>query len=135
MSAGEDRTKTETGGREEESDRTGSLVWLWAGLLVAPMAFLFNLQANYTLTQKLCPEERISLLHIVTLIFLLMAALGGLIAWRSWKRAGSIWPDESEERIVRNRFMAIVGLMISALCLLGIIAQWIPQLIFSPCQR
>jgi small-conductance mechanosensitive channel len=88
------------------------------------------------LTQKLCPEGRARLvLSAMTLIFLLATAGGGLIAWRSWTRAGRKWPDESANKIVRSRFMAALGLLISVLCFFGIVAQWIPQLFFNPCQR
>ena len=121
---------------EESSARERGLLWLWAGVLVAPLAFLFNLQVNYTLTQEICYAGwRKALLHIMTLFFLLLTTSGGLIAWRNWGRAGRKWPDESEDKRVRNRFLAAVGLMFSALCFLIIVAQWIPQFIFDPCMR
>jgi hypothetical protein len=129
---------SEKAGPAEEQGNSGrdtGLLRLWAGVLVAPLAFLCNLQADYTLAQKLCPGGRTALLHFVTLFFLLLALLGGLIAWRNWARAGQLWPDESEERVVRNRLMAAVGVMISLLSALIIIAQWIPQFIFNPCMR
>jgi hypothetical protein len=132
------RTKAKTKARtqkKEEPTRQGGLLWLWAGVLVAPLAFLLNLQVNYTLTQKLCPGGRSLVLHITTLCFLLLAAGGGSIAWRNWTREGRRWPDESEDNTVRNRFMATIGLMISFLCSLIIIALWIPQFVFDPCQR
>ena len=128
------RTKARTQAKED-STREGSLLWLWAGVLIAPLAFLFSLQANYTLTQKLCPGGRLLVLHSMTLCFLLLAAGGGFVAWRNWTRAGRGWPDESEDNTVRDRFMATIGLMISFLCSLIIIALWIPQFIFDPCQR
>jgi len=124
--------------RTEKKEGSGSdtgLLRLWAGVLVALMAFLSNLQANYTLAQKLCPGGPTSLLHFTTLLFLVLALLGGLIAWRNWARAGQEWPDESAERVVRNRLLAAVGVMISLLSALIIIAQWIPQFIFNPCMR
>lgn len=121
--------------KKRERGRDTELLRLWAGVLVAPMAFLSNLQANYTLTQKLCPGGRTSLLHCTTLFFLLLALAGGLIAWSNWTRAGREWPDESAERVMRNRLLAAVGVMISLLSALIIIAQWIPQFIFNPCMR
>ena len=131
---GQARTTDETEGNEE-STRRGSSLWLWAGVLIAPLAFLLNLQVNYTLTQKLCPGRRPLILHVLTLCFLLLASGGGLIAWRNWARAGREWANESEDNTVRNRFLAIIGLMISLLCVLIIVALWIPQFIFDPCQR
>jgi protein-S-isoprenylcysteine O-methyltransferase Ste14 len=127
-------TKKETQAKAESNGKR-SLLTLWAGVLLAPLAFLSSLQANYTLTQKLCPGGRTLLLHVVTIFFMLIAAGGGLIAWRTWQRAGKEWPDESEDQRTRNRFLAIVGLMTSALSFLIIVAQWIPQFIFNPCQR
>lgn len=119
----------------EDQRRSVGLLWLWAGVLVAPMAFLSHMQVNYTLTQKLCPGGRTVLLHLVTLLFLLVTAGCVLIAWRSWQRAGKGLPDESDDKQTRNRFLAIVGMMISALSFLIIVAQWIPQFVFNPCQR
>jgi hypothetical protein len=133
MSASED-SQPETRAKQERGRRTGLLA-LWSGVLIAPMAFLSNLQVNYTLTQKLCPGGHTSLLHLMTIIFLLIAAGGGLIAWRNWGRAGLVAPDESADDLVRNRFLGSVGLMLSALSFLIILAQWIPQFIFNPCQR
>ena len=133
MSA-KDSSKGKTQARDGTGRNTGLLA-LWTGVLLAPMAFLSNLQVNYTLTQKLCPGGHTSLLHLMTIIFLLIAACGGLIAWRNWGRAGRVLPDESGDNITRNRFLAALGLMISALSFLIIVAQWIPQFIFYPCQR
>jgi hypothetical protein len=79
-------SKAETEGKAQakgESASQASLLSLWAGVLLAPMAFLSGLQANYTLTQKLCPGGRMSLLHVATLLFLLITGAGILIAWRN----------------------------------------------------
>jgi protein-S-isoprenylcysteine O-methyltransferase Ste14 len=131
-SKAETKTKTQA---KAESNGKRALLTLWAGVLLAPMAFLSNLQVNYTLTQMLCPGGRTVLLHMATILFMLITAGGCLIAWRTWQRAGKEWPDESEDKRTRNRFLGIVGLMISALSFLIIVAQWIPQFIFNPCQR
>jgi hypothetical protein len=134
------RRKTKAGAKAQAagkvSPRSVSLHRLWAGLLTAPLAFLFSLQANYTLTQKLCPTAgRMFILHLTTVLFLLGAAGGGLIAWRNWERAGLIWPGEAPNKNVRTRFMAAIGIGFSVLCSLIIIAQLIPQFFFNPCQR
>ncbi|HEX8775632.1 MAG TPA: hypothetical protein VF735_18825 [Pyrinomonadaceae bacterium] len=124
----------ESGTRSKQGQSAGLLA-LWAGVLVAPMAFLSNLQVNYTLAQKLCPGGHTSLLHLMTIIFLVIAAAGGLVAWRNWERAGRRLPDEAEDTSTRDRFLGSLGVMISALSFLIIVAQWIPQFIFNPCQR
>ena len=118
-----------------EFSKTRGILWLWAGLLVAPLAFLLHLQINYMLTTQLCPGGRKSVLHLVTLMFLLAAAGGGFVSWRNWDATGRKWPGETASVLERSRFMAIIGLLISALVLVAFIAQLIPQFIYDPCDR
>jgi TRAP-type C4-dicarboxylate transport system permease small subunit len=119
----------------KEFSKTRGILWLWAGLLTAPLAFLLHLQINYMLTTQLCPDGRKLVLHLVTFAFLLVAAVGGFIAWLNWESTGRRWPGEQANVPDRSRFMAVVGLLISALIVLAFIAQLIPQFIFDPCNR
>ncbi len=118
-----------------EFSQTSGILWLWAGLLTAPLAFLLHLQVNYALVQQLCQSEHKRVLHLVTLVFLLIAAGGGLIAWRNWESSGRKWPMDAATVTERSRFMSIIGLLISALVILLLVAQLIPQFIYDPCQR
>jgi TRAP-type C4-dicarboxylate transport system permease small subunit len=118
-----------------EFSKTRGILWLWAGLLTAPLSFLLHLQVNYMLVTQLCQSEHKLALHLVTLAFLLIAAGGGFVAWRNWEAAGRKWPGETGSVLERSRFMAVVGLLISALIILAFIAQLIPQFIFDPCHR
>ena len=120
---------------EREFSQTRGILWLWVGLLTAPLAFLLHLEVNYALVTQLCQSEHKLAMHMVTLAFLLVSAGGGLIAWSNWKALGQKWPGEAGSVMERSRFMAIVGLLISLLVIFGLIAQWIPQFIFDPCQR
>jgi TRAP-type C4-dicarboxylate transport system permease small subunit len=120
---------------EREFSQTRGILWLWAGLLTAPLAFLLHLQVNYALVTQLCQSKLKLLTHLLTLTFLLIAAIGGLIAWRNWQQMGRKWPGEEGSITERSRFMAVVGFLVSALVVLAFIAQWIPQFIFDPCQR
>ena len=120
---------------EGEFSRTRGVLWLWAGLLTAPLSFLLHLQVNYMLVTQLCQSEHKIVLHLVTLAFLLVAAGGGFIAWRNWESAGRKWPAEAGSVTERSRFMAVVGLLISLIIVLALIAQLIPQFIYDPCQR
>jgi hypothetical protein len=120
---------------EGEFSQTRGIFRLWLGVLAAPLAFLLNLQADYYLTYRLCPGGRLLILHLVTILFLLAAAAGGFIAWRNWREAGRVWPGEDASVAERSRFMAAVGLLLSAIFVVLLIAQLIPQFIFHPCQR
>jgi TRAP-type C4-dicarboxylate transport system permease small subunit len=120
---------------KKEPSQTREMLWLWTGLLTAPLAFLLHLQVNYTLVQQLCQSQYKRVLHLVTLAFLLIAAGGGFIAWRNWESAGRKWPEDAGSVTERSRFMSVVGLLLSAIIVLALIAQLIPQFVYDPCQR
>ena len=108
---------------------------LWAGLLAGPMAMLTQLEVNYALVLWACSAGRERALHLVALLALILTIAGGLLSWRNWRRAGATWEDEGAGVIPRSRFMALVGVLISGLTALVVIAQWIPIFIYGPCQK
>jgi hypothetical protein len=120
---------------EEEFSETRGQIWLWIGVLTAPLAFLLHLEVNYALVTQLCQSTHKLSLPLITLLTLVISAGGGFVAWLNWKEAGRKWPGEAGSVTERSRFMAVVGLLISALIILALVAQLIPQFIFDPCQR
>ncbi|HET6796833.1 MAG TPA: hypothetical protein VFH40_06675 [Gemmatimonadales bacterium] len=107
---------------------------LWAGLLLAPTAFLLNLEVAYALVPTACSTHSRLLVHLVHLACLILAGLGLFAAWSSWSSSGEVWPGEDGTRLGRSRFMAGLGLLMSAQFMLVIVAQWIPSFLLSPCQ-
>jgi hypothetical protein len=65
---------------------------------------------------------------------LAFAVAGGLIAWRSEEDVGREWTDGEEGPVGRSRFLAGVAVLLSALCSLVILAQWIAVFLLDPCQ-
>ncbi len=119
----------------KEFRETRGIVWLWAGMLTAPLAFLLHLEVNYALVTQLCQSEHRLASQLVTVLFVLISAAGGFIAWRNWETAGRKWPGEEATVSERSRFMSVVGLLASALVVVALVWQWVPQFIFDPCQR
>jgi hypothetical protein len=110
-------------------------IWsLWIGLLLAPTAFLINLEVAYALVPAACSSRNQLPVHLVHLTCLLLAVIGLLTAWRSWNVAGATWPGDRGEPLARSRFMAGLGLLSSVLFALIIVAQWIPSFVLDPCQ-
>jgi hypothetical protein len=107
---------------------------LWTGLLLAPAAFLLNLELAYALVPTACSSRNQLLTHLVHLVCLGLAAFGGITAWRCWRAAGETWPGGDGGPLARSRFMAGLGFLTSALFALVILAQWIPSFMLSPCQ-
>ncbi|HEX8185512.1 MAG TPA: hypothetical protein VF747_12190 [Blastocatellia bacterium] len=111
------------------------LMMLFTGLVLPPFAFLLNLQIGYTLVPWACSTGNEFVLHIISIATMAVAASGGLIAWREWQRGGRKLPDDEAGRAPRSRFISVLGISMSVLFSLIILAQWIPSFFLSPCQK
>ncbi|HWS90259.1 MAG TPA: hypothetical protein VN282_25035 [Pyrinomonadaceae bacterium] len=108
---------------------------LWAGILAGPLAALVQLQANYALVLWVCGTGRAWSLHAVSAAALAVAVGAGLLSRRNWRRAGADWDDGGAGVLPRSRFMAAVGMLLSAHSALVVVAQWIAVFVYSACQR
>ena len=107
---------------------------LWTGLLLAPIAFLINLEVAYALVPTACSSHNELLVHLTHLVCLLLTLYGLLTARRAWRLTGNTWPGEEGDPLARSRFMAGTGMLVSAMFVLVIVAQWIPSFVLDPCQ-
>lgn len=114
----------------------GRIAALWTGVLLAPAAFLLNLEIAYLVAEWGCKQASMPspALHLVHAACLLVAIFGGLVAWWRWRAAGARWPGEAGGPEGRTRFMAGLGMATSAIFALAIIAQWIPSLTLHTCR-
>lgn len=117
--------------KEHFKDASG-LLSLWGGVMLAPAAFLLNLQITYAVVTLNCSDAE-PWLHLSSLATLLLALGGGWLAWREWRRTGEGWPGDGEGAVPRSRFLAVLGLLSSSLFALVILAQWLPVLVLGPC--
>ena len=104
------------------------LIALWAGLLMAPLATLIQLQTSYSLVNPSCASGNRGVLHLVSLVAF-MACTFGLVT------ASLFLFDKSGDPNGRTRFMAWVGTLLSALCALVVAAEWLAVFIYDPCAR
>ena len=118
----------------EAFDRPPEIRALWAGVLLAPLAFLLNLQIVYTLVTLDCGRVT-PWLHVSELAMLALAVGGGGLAWREWRRAGEERAGDEGGPLARSRFLAVLGMLTSALFVLAILAQWLPILVLGPCRQ
>ena len=110
------------------------IVVLWTGLLLAPLAFLANLEVGYAFVTRSCGRGDQLLIHLTHLACLLLSLAGTWAAWRVWQAEGREWPGAAGGVVGRTRFMAGLGLLTGAMFTLVIVAQWIPGLLLGPCQ-
>ena len=120
--------------KEEERLREArGIAVLWFALLAAPVAWMLGLNADYGMVRVACAGNTALPLHLVTLATLVLAAGGGWVARREWRRLGAGPPDEEPGAVGRSRFMAAVGMLASALFSLAIVSQWLAKVFLHPC--
>ena len=99
-----------------------------------PGAVLLSQQAKYLLVFPACSCGSLAPLHVAALAGVLLALACGALAFIEWRRAGGRWPDHGGSSSGRSRFMGVLGMLMAGTSALVMIAQWIPDLLVSPCQ-
>jgi hypothetical protein len=106
---------------------------LWAGVIIAPLAWAAHLQLGYMLVPWICTTQRYWVAHVVTLASLAVAGWCVYLCWREWRRLGGGWPSSSEENPAgRGRFLGVLGMMSGGLFFLLIAAGHLPIFYLSP---
>jgi hypothetical protein len=107
---------------------------LWIGILGSPIVWATQLQTSYGMVPWACSSGHRWILPIVSGVFLIAAAVPGLIAWKVWRKARGPSNSERVTRYAgRRRFMAMLGMMDSAIFFLLILAQGLPVFFIHPC--
>jgi hypothetical protein len=105
---------------------------LWASWLLGPAAWALHQNASYILVPWVCGTGNTWALHLATVVALAVAGGGGLLAWRSRRRAV---PAAARDRAVqRSRFLAVCGLLLCGLSFMGILVEAIPNFVMDACQ-
>ena len=125
---------TERAARGQAPGERQDLAEQWVGLLLAPAVFFAHLQITYVLVPWACLHHGDVWIHVSGVVSVLLAAASGYVAWRVWDRGGRDAPDEGGGGPPRARFMALVGVGMSAMFTLLLLAQWATAFFISPCQ-
>jgi hypothetical protein len=115
--------------------RWPGLLSLSAGLLVGPIAALFNQGLIYVANMWACGAGTRLALHVVPALCLAVSVGAGLLARADWARVGRGTHAEEATVSSRSRFLALSGMATSALSALVILAQWLAIFVFDPCLR
>ncbi|MFM0436081.1 hypothetical protein PQQ84_06460 [Paraburkholderia strydomiana] len=124
--------------------RGGALMMLF-GLLGAAAAWGLQTEVGETLAAQACYPHRRALpapqwswlmpaLNAMSIVALLVGIAGVWVAWRSWRIAR---PDPaasvSDTTAGRTGFLAMAGLILSVLFLVGLVTAGLAVLLVSPC--
>ncbi|HET6580196.1 MAG TPA: hypothetical protein VFG66_17900 [Gemmatimonadales bacterium] len=122
---------------------------LWFGLFGAPVVWSIQLMLNYGLVTHSCfpaSEPRTTPLFgglrttvlLAGAVALAIALAAGVTAWRSWRATRHEHPGGQESLLEvgegRTRFMALAGMLVSGLFVLGVIMNAIPLFIMPLCR-
>ena len=106
---------------------------LWTGVLLPPGAWALQMQTNYAIARFLCGNGWLApVFHVVAFLTLAGAIVGGAIAFTHWRRE-FVTGENSVEVDTRRHFMATIGLMLSTVFCLLILAQWSARFFVDPC--
>ena len=106
-----------------------------AGVLGGPLAWFASQQVSYMLVPWACHGGPVIAIHLANLVALALVALAGWFSWRDLRSAGPNVSDERAPPEGRQRFLAMMGLTLSGLFGLVIIAQTTGAFFFGPCER
>lgn len=105
---------------------------LWAGWMVATVAWILHLSISYSLVEWYCRNSEVleaqtvkMMLHAVTGLSFLLAVFGAWFAWRTRKRLRAE-PGLSE-------FMAGSGVWYSLFLAVVILVEGIPNMVIPTC--
>jgi vacuolar-type H+-ATPase subunit I/STV1 len=108
---------------------------LWLLVVLGPIINAIEMQINFVLVRQACSAQRNLGLYAVILVAIALTVAIAFFAYVIWKQAGTDWPTEAPDIATRIRFIAVLGILSSAMSLLVIVAQGIATIQFDPCQR
>lgn len=110
----------------------------WVGFFLAPAAFFVHLQVGYVLIPWACTTHQEIWTHIVGGVAVLVAGGGIAAAWAARARSRDAQPngapDDGAGALPRTRFLGDVGVGVSALMALILLAQWIAGYVITACR-
>jgi hypothetical protein len=106
---------------------------LWTGILAGPLAWAFDLTVSYALVKWVCRTQNYAVLQLISAVSMLIVSAGAAVSWMALSRTPSDAGTDGGHPIQRARFLAIVGLVASALFALQIVAGAIPHWMLDAC--
>ena len=137
----------ETNHPAPQRERTQQIL-VWFSIVGAPLAWSARLLVNYTIAGQHCvgaantgalavPDDWIATILLIDLIAVLLAAIAGSIAYRQWRETRSESSGGAHHLahsgVGRARFLAMCGMLTSALFGVAIIIDAIGTFVGPPC--
>lgn len=105
----------------------------WLAVVVPPLAAFAQQQISYSLVSLSCTKHAVALLHLPTLGMLTLVAVATVYSWREWAQRDHPPRPDDPHQPGSLRFFALLGLTMSGLSTIVVLAQWLPTLFVHPC--
>jgi hypothetical protein len=106
---------------------------LWLGLLAGPTAWALDLLISYAAVKWTCSSQHTAALHLITVGALLITAGGAAASWTVFQRTPEPSHADGPRPVDRGKFMAMLGLLVSAMFALAMIANAVPRVLLDAC--
>lgn len=110
------------------------LMKLIGGFLLAPFAWLLDLQVSYVTVKWACENDRRDVLFLFPLVSLSLLGLAGWLSWSCWRVLRADADPEGDRMEDRSYFLAFAGMAMTAVFGLLIITSLAPRYFLSPCE-
>lgn len=118
---------------QKVNQRFSGTTSLWPLVLVPPIAWAVQMETNYALVPFECyGGSRLPLYAVMAVAFALVF-INAMVAAKFWSQLGKKWPDDGASPASRDRFLSVLGLLVSGMFTLVLIAQTIAIIVFHPC--
>jgi hypothetical protein len=115
--------------------RWPGLLSLSLGVLLGPVVALINQEAIYGVNMWACGRNLRGPMHIVPALCLIVVLGAAYASHLNWRMVGRGVEDERHDVATRTRFLALLGISVSLLSAILILAQWLAIFVFDPCMR
>src|SRR5204862_7550785 len=106
----------------------------WIGLSAGPLAWFAAHALNYAIVPWSCATHHKLPLHLISLVALLLVAVGAVIAWRDWRSHDAVSSD-SAEPAGRAHFIGVLAFCSCLACDLVLLMAPVAPVFFAPRQR
>jgi hypothetical protein len=120
---------------DAEFARWPGLLSLSLGVLLGPVVALVAQSVIYGATSWTCGRDIGATMHIIPALALIMSVGAGVGSYLNWRAIGKGVEDELGAVATRTRFLALIGIAVSAFSSLVILAMWASIFTFAPCMR
>ena len=122
-----------TAQNETERLQRGRSVALWAGVIGAPVVWGIGFETAYALSPYACGNGIHLSLHFISAVTFVMALIAAYLSWRDWHAAGGSPEETDGGTIPRIRFLGALGMFLSLVMAMLILAQGMASFFFEGC--